>query len=123
VPQDGEFLVTQLRTRAGAKFARQIARLPGGYDRLEKLSRLPNGHQTIRDLIKGPDGYKLIQYMTTAPGGAELGRMLSKAPKGRRFNRPTGRIYTVEMLLERLGQEHRAAVQAAAGLDTPQTAR
>jgi len=114
VPKDGEFLTQQLRTKAGAKFARQIARLPEGFDRLEKLSRIPNGRQTIRDLIKGPDGYKLIEYMTTTSGGEQMGRMLSQTPNGRKFNKPTGRIYTVEMLLERLKQEHAAAVQGAA---------
>jgi len=44
-----------------------------------------------------------------------LGKQLSNAPNGRNFNAPTGRIYTVAMLLARLQQSHAAAMKAAAG--------
>ena len=109
VPAENDFIVRQLRTTTGRKFMRQIARYPNAYDRLDHLSRLPHGKQTVRDLIRGPDGYKMIEYMTTASGGIELGKMLSKDPHGAGFNKPTGRIYTVSMLLARLKEAYATA--------------
>lgn len=115
VPAKGEFLVDQLGTPDGRKFMRRIAAYPDAYDRLDRLSRMPHGQQTIRDLIRGPGGEKMIEYMTTTSGGKELGKMLANAPTGEKFNAPTGRIYTVELLLARLQQSHAAAVKVAAG--------
>jgi hypothetical protein len=113
VPAKGEFLVNQFSTPAGRDFMREIAEYSDGYDRVDRLSRMPHGEQTVRDLIRGPDGAKMIEYMTTTSGGKELGVQLSNAPTGKRFNTPTGRIYTVPMLLARLKQSHAAAVKAA----------
>jgi len=113
LPKDDEFLVRQLRTPAGRKFAARIADYPDGFDRLERLSRLPRGQRMVRDLIRGPGGYKLIEYMTTTSGGANLGRMLSKTPEGSNFNASTGRIYTVAMLLGRLSESYQKAKKAA----------
>lgn len=96
---DDDFMAKQLGTAAGKKFAAQIHKYPDGFDRLDRLSRMPQGQDTVSRLIVGPDGYKMIQYMTTAQGGKNMGRMLSDSPKGGRFNKPTGRIYTVNMLL------------------------
>jgi hypothetical protein len=112
VPAAGEFLVDQLSTPNGRKFMRRIAVYPNGYDRIDRLSRLPLGQQTVRDLIRGPGGEKMIAYMTTASGGKELGKMLSNNPEGKHFNAPTGRIYTVAMLLDRLKQSQAAALKA-----------
>jgi len=103
---DSHPLVRLLRTPSGKKFARQIATVPEGYDRLYRLSRLPDGLQKIGVLIKGPDGYLMIKYMTTTPGGMELGRMLSQTPGGKGFNKPTGHIYTEDMLVDRLREEY-----------------
>lgn len=111
VPADGEFLVRELRTPAGREFMREIASLPNAYDRLDHLSRLPLGKQTVRDLIHKAGGSEMIQYMTASPGGIELGKMLSKAPNGSDFNRPTGRLYTVAMLLQRLKTSLAAAAK------------
>jgi hypothetical protein len=86
---------------------------PNGYDRIDRLSRLPLGQQTVRDLIRGPGGEKMVAYMTTASGGKELGKMLSNDPQGKQFNAPTGRIYTVAMLLDRMKQSQAAALKAA----------
>ncbi len=113
VPVEGGFLAKQLSTPAGRKFMRQISRYPDAYDRLDRLSRLPRGQQTVRDLIRGPGGYKMIEYMTTAAGGKELGKMLSNSPKGKKFNAPTGRIYTAKILLKRLEQSRAESVKAA----------
>ncbi len=113
LPVDDEFLVKQFGTPAGVKFMRQIARFPDAYDRVDRLSRLPRGRQTVADLIRGPDGYKMIEYFTTAAGGKELGRMLSESPAGRDFNNPTGRIYTADLLLERLKQSREESIKTA----------
>lgn len=102
IPDDSELLVRELRTRDGRKFARQIARYPQAYDRLDRLVRMPTGKSILHRLVKGPDGYKLLMYMTTAPGGDELGRMLSNSASGRDFNKPTGRIYTSIGLIDAL---------------------
>jgi hypothetical protein len=115
LPAGDEYLVKELYTPAGRKFMEDIAKYPDAYDRLDRLIRLPHGRQTVHDLVKGPDGYKMIQYMTTAPGGIEMGKMLSNAPKGANFNKPTGRIYTVPMLLAQLQEQYRAMEKNAAG--------
>lgn len=114
VPAKGEFLVDQLSTKNGRKFMRRISKYPDAYDRLDRLSRLPHGKQTVRDLIRGPGGEKMIEYMTTTEGGKELGKQLSNAPDGKNFNQPTGRIYTVALLLDRLEQSRTAALEAVA---------
>ncbi|HEX3657018.1 MAG TPA: hypothetical protein VHV55_14480 [Pirellulales bacterium] len=103
-----DFLVLEARSKEGRKFMRQVARYPGGYDRLDRLARMPYGVNTVRRLIQGPDGYKMLEYMTTTSGGAELGRQLSQDPEGKNFNRPTGRIYTAAELLDRLEASHNA---------------
>ena len=113
-PAEGEFLVDQLSTANGRKFMRRIAKYPDAYDRLDRLSRMPYGRQTVRDLIRGPGGEKMIEYMTTTAGGEELGTQLSNTPDGKRFNAPTGRIYTVAILLDRLQQSRTAAAKAGA---------
>jgi hypothetical protein len=113
VPAKGEFLVEQLSTPNGRRFMRRIAAYPNAYDRLERLSRLPLGEQTVCSLIRGPGGEKLIEYMTTSKGGIGLGKQLSADPGGANFNDPTGRIYTVQLLLARLQQSHAAALKAA----------
>ncbi|HEY4761192.1 MAG TPA: hypothetical protein VIH42_11485 [Thermoguttaceae bacterium] len=109
LPMKGEFLTSELDSPVGRKFCERIAKYPEAYDRLDRLSRLPHGKQTVHDLIYGPGGYKMIQYLTTASGGKEMGNMLSNAPQGADFNKPTGRIYTVQMLLGHLKKQYDAA--------------
>jgi hypothetical protein len=115
MPAGNELLVTELYTPAGRKFMERIAKYPDAYDRLDRLIRLPHGRQTVHDLIQGPGGEKMIQYLTTASGGKEMGKMLSNAPQGTDFNKPTGRIYTVQMLLAQLQEQYRAAEKKTAG--------
>jgi hypothetical protein len=108
LPESDE-LVRTLRTPRGRVFMRKIGTHPEGYDRLDKLRALPQGREQVRDLVEAPDGYKLIEYMTTTEGGTALGKQLSQTKKGRRFNDPTGRIYTESALLKRLEASYRAA--------------
>jgi hypothetical protein len=103
---DDDWLVQELRTSDGRKFASHIAGQAQGYDRLDRLTRLANGRRIVRDLIHGPGGYRMIEYMTQSRGGRALGRMLSKAPNGADFNQPTGRIYTLDALLAQLNNSH-----------------
>ncbi|MFN0199561.1 MAG: hypothetical protein ACKVT0_22645 [Planctomycetaceae bacterium] len=98
-----DFLVKQLRSSKSARtFMRQVAEMPGGYDRIDHLRQMKYGERRIQELIRGPDGYKLIEYMTESTGGKNFGKQLSNAPGGKDFNKPTGRIYTEKSLLERL---------------------
>lgn len=99
---DDSFLVRRLAQPDAAEFKKDVADLPGGYDRLDRLSRMWHGEETINALVKGPDGYKMIQYMTTTSGGANLGDQLSDAPNGQGFNKMTGRIYTGGELIGRI---------------------
>jgi hypothetical protein len=110
IPSSSEFLVGELYSPPGWKFMERIAKYPDAYDRLDRLCRLPHGKQTVHDLIIGPGGEKMIQYMTAAPGGKEMGKMLANAPKGTDFNKPTGRIYTVAMLVKQLQEQYRTMV-------------
>ncbi len=107
LPLKDEFLPRELDSPAGRKFMENIAKYPEAYDRLDRLSRLLHGKRTVHDLIYGAGGYKMIQYMTATPGGKEMGKMLSQAPRGADFNKPTGRIYTMPMLLKHLQEQYR----------------
>lgn len=112
--EDGAFLVQALGSKKGRAFMRKVAAQSDGYDRLERLSKLPDGKRIVNRLIKGPDGERLIEYLTASSGGRELGRMLSKTPRGGGFNRPTGRVYTEEQLLQRLEEAHRQEAERRA---------
>jgi hypothetical protein len=108
LPAGNEFLVTELYSPAGLKFMQGIAKYPDAYDRMDRLTHLPHGKQTVHDLINGPGGYRMIKYMTTAPAGKNVGKLLSQSPGETDFNKPTGRIYTVPMLLAQLEEQYRA---------------
>jgi len=100
-----DFLAKQLRgSKKGIAFMRSISSMPQAFDKLDRLARLPGGEQTVHDLIHKKGGGGLIEYLTTTRGGQEMGRLLGHTPKGYGFNKPTGRIYTVELLLARLEQ-------------------
>lgn len=113
VPVRGEFLVNELSTPNGRRFMRRIANYPNAYDRVDRLSRMPHGRDTVSALVRGPGGEKMIEYMTMSSGGRVLGRQLSNAPDGRNFNAPTGRIYTVAMLLSQLQRSYTAVTSPA----------
>ncbi len=115
VPTDGEFLVRQLRSRRGREFMRQIGPHPDTYDRLQRLSRMPHGKRTVSRLIQQPGkGSDVIKYLAGNPDGIRASKQMSKKVTGKNFHKPTGRIYTEKMLLERLRQSHKAAQQRAA---------
>ena len=115
VPDDGEPWVLELTsTKAGQKFAREVGRLPAGFDKVDRMCRMPHGLTQLAGLINNPAGWKFFAYLSVSPGGHNLGEMVSRAPKGRNFNSRTGRIYTQEELLARLRETYDE--QIAAGL-------
>jgi hypothetical protein len=114
LPAGNEFLVAELYSPAGRKFMERIAKYPEAYDRLDRLSRLPHGKQNVHDFIYKPGGERMIQYLTTA-SDKELSKMISNGPAGADFTKPTGRIYTVPMLLAQLQEQYRAAEIISAG--------
>ena len=99
---DGSFLVRKLGTKRGTAFMRHVAKLPNGYDRLDRLSAISGGRKIISDLVKQKGGYELIQYLTTSQGGRNMGTQLERVPGGRNFNKPTGKIYTVDGFIQAL---------------------
>jgi hypothetical protein len=101
LPAD-HFLVRELRTTAGRRFSARIADYPGGLDRLDRLARLPRGEHNVRVLVASRDGDQWIKYLTTDKRGLELSKSMSKAKNGRDFDKPTGRIYTAQMLVAAL---------------------
>jgi hypothetical protein len=101
-----DWMARQFSGDRGKDFMRQIADLPGGYDRVDRLRRMPYGAQQIADLIRSPDGYKMFEYMTTTQGGKNLGVMLSQGVNGADFNQSTGRIYTELDLTKRLKRSY-----------------
>lgn len=105
---DNDDLVAELRTPAGREFLPQIAKYPHGIERLDRLSQLRLGKKALRNVIHVRDGYKLIETLATTPNGKALGNVLAKSPDGVDFNKPTGRIYTLDMLLTHLKQVYEA---------------
>jgi hypothetical protein len=99
---DSSFLIRQLSTPDGRKFMRKLSGQPGTYTRLDRLSTISNGQDTIRTLIRDPGGQDLIIYMATTSGGKTLGKMMAGAQNGVDLNKPTGRIYTADQLIEEL---------------------
>lgn len=108
---DRHLMVQKLRSPRGRAFAARVAALPMGFDRVEHLSRLSDGGQLLDRLIDGPDGEKLIDYLVNADGGRELGTMLSGVPGGVDFNKPTGHIYTLKQLVDRLERDEPPPIQ------------
>ena len=106
VPKETDFVVRVLRTDSGRQFMRQIASMPGGYDRLYRLAVLPRGRQTVADLVRGKGGAEFVQYLTESRGGHNLGRMLKNAPNGTKFNEPVGFLFTEDALLQRLEKSY-----------------
>jgi hypothetical protein len=92
---DSSFIVRELSTTSGRKFMRNLAKDPGAFARLDRLTKVSGGEKLIRDLARDKGGDKLIEYMATKGGRS----MMSDVPGATDFNKPTGRIYTVDDLI------------------------
>jgi hypothetical protein len=108
---DNSFLLKQSATPAGKRFLRSVAAQPGGYARLDRLSTISRGKKLIRDLINDKDGYLMIEYLATTSGGHEMGKMMADTRGGVDLNKPTGRIYTIEDLLQALAKTYSGETQ------------
>ena len=113
VLDDQDFVVQQLRSKAGRKMMRKMASYQQAFDRLERVSKLPGGKALVRDLIKLPDAHEYMQDPPKPPL-KDLTHLLpkranGKLPKAVDFDKPTGHIYTQEQLLQRLKQSHARA--------------
>ena len=117
VPQEDDYLIKTLRTASGRKFMQKISPSPGVYDRLERLSKLPRGKRTVQKLMgQGDRGADVIKHFATHPAGKTVGQLMSKPNKGGvNYGKPTGRIYTVTMLLAQLKKSYAAAKKDATG--------
>ena len=115
VPSDLDFLVGQLRTPAGREFMRQVGESPNVYDRLERIAWLPRGREIVYQLINQPGGAELARSLATATDHKKVGKLISKTTKVKAdFLQPTGRIYTVKMLLAQLQKTYAVAKSRAA---------
>lgn len=106
VPDDHDFLVRTLETAEGKKFLSKVAAEPLIYDRLDRIAHAAGGQAMLRDLVKLPDGDRYAKQKR-APGVPDLLDLLPKDRSGKRrqikdYERPTGRIYTVDALIEQL---------------------
>lgn len=106
-PPDSSFLAQQCLSPAGQKFLKQAADPATIFDRLERFAALPQGQQKIRDLLQGPPGHHdMLNYMLGSSGSKLLFEGAVADPNARDFNKPTGKIYSPEQLLERIKKSH-----------------
>ncbi len=113
LPAQGDWIVAQWKTPDGRAFLRRTSSSPLAYDRFDRLGATPQGRKAVANLRHGYSGTKVVEYMTTKGLAKELGKQLSNTATGDEFNTPTGRIYTVPMLLDRLQQSYDAALKPA----------
>lgn len=114
VPADSSWLVANLRTPRGKKFMRKIAAYPQGYDRTDRLSAISDGRKIVGALIQGPDGEEMIEYLTTTRTGKNSSKQLTAVPGGTDFDKPTGKLYTVDALLAELSALYKGGRSAPA---------
>lgn len=106
VLDDGSYVVRKLRSPAGKKFMRKVSGYPLAYDRLDQISRLPGGELMIDDFLRFPNS----ELTFSDKGRLDIQRYVRLVPKDKRnhtdLDKPSGRIYTVDMLLKRLEQSY-----------------
>jgi hypothetical protein len=106
VLDDGHFLVKQLRTEPGVKFARGVAKEALALDHLDRLCAMPGGQQLVHDMLRLPNGQAFMSKKPTQ-GFTDLTILLPKQANGKTprdpdFDKPTGKIYTEAALLAAL---------------------
>jgi hypothetical protein len=105
---DNSFIICEFSTPDGRKFMRKLAQQPGTFSRLDRLSSLGNGEATIHSLIHDKKGDDFITYLATTSSGKSLGKMMAGTKGGVDLNKPTGRIYTADELIDALKQVYDA---------------
>ena len=120
---DQHVMVKTFQTKDGRRFMRHISGRELMYDRLDRISEVSGGSRLIQDIVKLPDGER---YARPKPGGG-IPDLLDLLPKGasgqtRRipdYHKPTGHLYTVEALIERLSESYEEAEKPASTNDKP----
>lgn len=110
IPADHEYLVQELATPAGQKFLSHLQDEKILYDRLDRIIKLPGGRRLVHDMIRLPDGYRYAKQQRPR-GVPGMDEFLPKTSNGKDqkiadYDKPTGRIYTLELFLERLRKMH-----------------
>ena len=114
VPRDDAYLVRLLRTTAGKKFMHNVREYPMVYDRMDRLIGLAQGREVLQEMIRMPDGHKLMLKLTQKNDNDKTDPLLARVRVGPRFNKPTGRIYTVDYLLAALKKSHERSIGKSA---------
>jgi hypothetical protein len=110
IPTDKEFFVRQLQTTKGRRFMRTVAtKYPDIYDKLDMLSQTDGGGKpAVSGLIAAPDAELTVKYMFSKGGKSSWAELL---PQRKKFNQPTGRIYTAEELKKQLQSQFEVLAQ------------
>jgi len=112
---DRNYLVEEFRTPKGRSFMRKVSGAPLAYDQLDLISQLEGGKLMIQDFLRFPNS----ELTFTENGPLDLGRLVrlqpqinrARGPTEKDFDRPTGRIYTVEALVARLKKSYQAELE------------
>ena len=114
---DQHVMVRTFRTPAGMRYMRQIAGRELMFDRFDRISEVSGGAQLIQDIVKLPDGER---YAKPKSGGGvpDLLDLLPKNASGQTrriadYHKPTGHLYTVADLIERLSKSYQEAEKEA----------
>lgn len=101
--EDNDFLIKTFKSSKGRSFLKTISGYPEGIDRVDRLSRMPNGKKNVYDLVhKIPNGSDWIKSLTSQSNGQKVSSRLAETPHGKGFDKPTGRLYFIDDLVERL---------------------
>ena len=106
VLRDDDYLVRQLRRTVGRKFMRNVREYPMVYDRMHRLTGLANGRRALQEMIRTPGGHKVMLQLTQKTDDQKRDPILAGVRTDANFDKPTGRIYTVEHLLAALKKSY-----------------
>jgi hypothetical protein len=109
-PEDHEYLIQVLASSHGQRLLKHLPDEKLLYDRLDRIIKQPGGRRLVRDLLRLPDGYRYAQAKRPS-GVPAMHSFLPKTSQGkvqtiRDYDKPTGRIYTLEQFIARLHQSH-----------------
>ena len=91
-----------------------VREYPMVYDRMDRLTGMANGRKVLQEMIKSPEGHKAMLVLTQKNDGKEADPLLARLHRGPNFDKPTGRIYTVDNLLVALQKSYDKSIGKAA---------
>ena len=117
LPKD-HIVVSTFKTQKGTRFMRKVDGYELIYDRLHRTAELPGGKALVRDIVKLPNG-EIYAKMKPAPGNPNFTDLLPKGRNGltpppTNFDKPTGYIYTIAQLQQRLEASRQRDLEPAA---------